>query len=184
MSSQFKLMPGNKWGYDPAAVDPVIELARRQFEEPGANLIDAATLRKAAFPLVKGGYRITAVDAALDRLDEAFAQKEAQLLVERDGRASALDYVDSIRATLLARASRPRGKRFKRTGFFSKGYSPRRVDALVAAVANELGAPGSLTVAALREQAFTPSWRGYNEAQVDAFIDRSVEVLQLSAALR
>jgi DivIVA domain-containing protein len=184
MSSQFKLMPRNKWGYDPAAVDPVIERARRQFGEPGANLIDAASLRKAAFPLVKGGYRITAVDAALDRLDDAFAQQEAQLLVEREGRAAALDHVDSIRATLVGRARRRRGKRFNRTGFFAKGYSPRKVDAMVGAVVRELESQGSLTVANLRELAFTPTWRGYNEAQVDAFIDRAVEVLQLSAALR
>jgi len=183
MTAQFKLVSTKKWGYNPADVDPLIAAARTQFANPDQPGLGASDLRTAQFGLIKGGYRISAVDAALDRLDDAFAANEAKRLLARGGHIGANEELEKLRETLLARTNRKKRKRFARIGLFGKGYSVRQVDSLVAGVQALLEGRTRTEIAALREYSFGSTWNGYTEAQVDAFIDRAIEYLQLSAAL-
>ena len=181
--SQFKTVTGRKLGYAPIEVDALIALARQQFEQPDQRLIDAVQLRSAQFTLEKGGYQPALVDAALDRLDDAFVQREVLRLKHDGANTAALDYLDSVRAKLMVRSARPNRHRFSRVGLLQSGYSVRQVDNLLNQIASP-DAAQTIAVAQLRDAAFKPARRGYNEAQVDAFIDRAIEFIQLSVTLR
>lgn len=183
MTAHFLLAAANEWGYDPKSVDPVIDLARNQFANPASHVLDAATLRTSQFKLVKGGYQIASVDAALDRLDDAFAQQEANRLLARNGHEGARQKMQDLRETLKARIARGKRRSFKRQAWWLKGYSMPQVDALLKSIDATLDGQSNLSVSVLRQFTFTPKWAGYSEAQVDAFIDRTVQYLQISRAL-
>jgi len=183
MSAHFKKVSASELGYDPASVDPIIDLARKHFADPDGRALDAATLRNSAFKLVKGGYQIASVDAALERLDEAFVEQEARLVLERTGHDGAAAHINGIRNTLQGRIDRPAKQRFDRTALWFKGYSVAQVDSLLKRIDGAIEGRRDLTAADLREVTFAPRWRGYSEAQVDAFIDRAVQFLQLRKTL-
>lgn len=183
MTAHFKRVAANEQGYDPAEVDRWIDLARAQFADPGSHVLNASTLRTVQFPVVKGGYQISAVDAALDRLDDAFAEQEAHRLLTRYGHQGATEQLAELRSLLQSRIERPNRRRFQRQPWRLKGYSVRQVDAMLGVIAAELREGGIVSVAQLRQQTFSPRWAGYTEAQVDAFLDRTIQYLQLSRAL-
>ena len=183
MSANFKRVPETQLGYEPNQVDATIALARQQFSEPTSRVIGASGLRTSQFELVKGGYEVASVDAALDRLDDAFAQNEANRLIALSGHHGARDYVANLGHTLVERASRPSAKKFRRTGWFAKGYSRRQVDAIVSLVRESVQSQDELAVSYLRQVVFSPRWGGYRENQVDAFIDRAIEFFQLSRSV-
>jgi len=181
--SNFNKTAPDELGYNPADVDPVIELARRQFAEPTSRVLDASQLRAAQFGLVKGGYQIAAVDQALERLDDAFAVNEAKRLTAQRGHHGAFLFLEELKATLLGRAQRPAGHKFKRNPFWVKGYSKHQVDLLLATVAGYFEGTDRITVEQLRKVVFSPRWGGYVENQVDAYIDRVVEHLQVGKSI-
>lgn len=181
--SNFNRTDANELGYDPADVDPVIDLARRQFAEPTSRVIDASQLRASQFRLVKGGYQIAEVDQALERLDDAFAVNEAKRLTAQRGHHGAFLFLEELKATLLGRAQRPAGHKFKRNPFWVKGYSKHQVDILLATVAGYFEGIDRVSVEQLRRVVFSPRWGGYVENQVDAYIDRVVEYLQVSKSV-
>ncbi len=181
MSNNFPTVSAKEMGYDPGQVDAVINQARVQFAEPSSNIIDAKKLRTVQFALVAGGYQVEAVDAGLDRLDDAFAQRERDRLATSFGATEAFDEIDKIRKLIKGRVRRPNGKKLARTGFFTKGYSVKQVDAFLNTVGLRLSGKTELTIADLRNVTFKPKWGGYVENQVDALIDKTVEYLQLSS---
>lgn len=183
MTAHFPKAAAKELGYHPAQVDALVERARQQFSTPGSHNLEAKTMRTSQFELVPGGYVISAVDAALDRLDDAFAVQDAKRLVAQIGEHGAIEHVANLKAMLAGRISRPKGKRFGRTKWWLKGYSARQVDAMLNLVGEQLSATKSVPVARLREITFQPKWGGYVENQVDSFIDKSVEYIQLSGSL-
>lgn len=183
MSANFLKTQPDELGYNPADVDPVIELARRQFADPASRVLSASDLRAAQFGLVKGGYQIAAVDQALERLDDAFAVNEAKRLTAQRGHHGAFLYLEELKATLVARAERPAGHKFKRNPFWFKGYSKHQVDLLLAQVAGYFAGTDRIGVEQLRRTVFSPRWGGYVENQVDAYIDRVVEHLQVGKSI-
>ena len=182
MSYSFPQEPNGK-GYAPAEVDEFIAKARRQFEDPSQFLVSSGLARHATFSLVKGGYAIAAVDAAIDRLEDTFAQKELAKARAEQGDFAMDDrlarYVDSLQG----RINRPKGKRFKRAGWPLRGYSPKQVDALCQTIERFLVSGASLSSTDVRNQLFKAKRGGYAENQVDAFLDRTIEVIQLRKAL-
>lgn len=183
MTAHFPTTDDHEFGYDPKAVDPVIDSAREQFANPGTRVLEAATLRSSQFGLIKGGYVIAAVDSALDRLDDVFAEQEANRLLARNGHDGARQKMTELQGTLTGRISRARRHAFKRQPWWLKGYSTRQVDQLLGAIGESLSGGAQLSVSSLRTMTFAPKWAGYNEAQVDAFIDRTVQYLQISKHL-
>lgn len=180
MSNIFPKSGAKVLGYEPGQVDAVVNQARVQFGEPNSSIIDARELRLAQFDLVEDGYLISEVDAALDRLDDAFALREKQRLFNQLGPIAAGERVDEIRRLLKGRVRRPKGKRLGRQNWFGKGYSVGEVDHLMSRVAATLQGKDAITVQELRDAAFKPKWGGYIENQVDSFIDKTIEYLQLS----
>jgi DivIVA domain-containing protein len=184
MTATFKRVPADTDGYETTSVDHWIDLARQQFSNPASHVLDASTLRNLQFAVEKGGYDIKAVDSALDRLDDAFAEQEANRLLVRNGHDGARAHVAQIASLLFGRIERPARKRFTRQSWFRKGYSVAQVDALLTRLDAELAASNQAAIGELRQVTFSPRWAGYTEAQVDAFIDRAIQYLQLSKTLR
>lgn len=183
MTATFNKASAKELGYSPQQVDEVIALARKQFTDPASRVFDAKKLRTAQFALVKGGYQISEVDTALERLDDAFAANEAKRLIAQRGHHGAWLYLEELKATLVARAHRPAGKKFKRNPFWLKGYSKHQVDLFAAQIAGYFASENRLTVEQLRAVAFSPRWGGYLENQVDAYLDRVVEHLQVGKSI-
>jgi len=109
-------------GYDPEIVDEFLDRAKQVFEGEGDGLA-SADIRQKVFPLVsKDGYATKAVDEALWRLEEAFADKER---VERTNAEGEENYYHDVRARaqeILDRVARPSGKKFRRSSLLQPGY--------------------------------------------------------------
>lgn len=133
----------------------------------------AVEVRRAGFELVRGGYDTTAVDEALDALEERV------LLVQgmaAGGRALAdpVGEVDDLRAGL----STPYMKRFPRAGALRRGYDVDDVDELVDTLVTSLDGTGpAVSVEDVRSACFRPRRGGYREHDVDEMLDRVVELL-------
>ncbi|MDQ4213285.1 DivIVA domain-containing protein [Microbacterium capsulatum] len=163
-------------GYQRAAVDAFLNSARGAFEE-GARGIGAADIRSASFPLVRGGYEIAAVDAALARVEEAFAQRERASAVAARGASAWVGRARTDAQLILDHLSRPRGHRFARTGLLTFGYRIDEVDHVASRIVRFLRDGDALSVDQVRQTAFRMQRRGYREEQVDALLDATIEVL-------
>lgn len=181
MSFPFPHAKPRKLGYAPAEVDEFISKARQayNFGSDGTEL----GIRKSEFNLVKGGYSVTAVDVALDRLEDSFARRQYERIVERSGVEALHERANQIRIVLVGRIERPKRKRFDNTGFILRGYSRKQVDAFLDSVSNHIDNRADLPVDDVRKMIFTPKRGGYAENQVDAFIDAVIELLQIEKVL-
>lgn len=132
----------------------------------------AADVRQAGFELVRNGYDIGAVDAAMDALEERVLAAE-QALAGRRGRVDTAGEAAFLRDELVA----PYMKRFPRAGSLRRGYDIDDVDDFVDRVVAALEGTGRLTVDQVRAAAFRPRRGGYQEDAVDDMLDRVVELL-------
>ena len=81
MPSTFPRESNRRLGYDPQEVDRFISSARAEFDRRSGGL-RAADVRRTAFTMRRGGYATPAVDAALERLEDAFAVRERESAVQ------------------------------------------------------------------------------------------------------
>jgi DivIVA domain-containing protein len=172
----FASTTGRTKGYDKRTVDAFLAKARAAFEARDGSM-SSHDVRQVAFPLVKRGYVIAAVDAALSRIEDAFAARERDAAIARDG---AHAWVGQTRATaqaVLDRVSRPHGKRFDRVNSLRYGYRVDEVDLVTDKIATYLETGQSVTVEQVRAVAFRMQRGGYREVQVDAVLDAVVEVM-------
>lgn len=172
----FPLTRGRTKGYERRAVDEFLTRARTSFES-GAEPVSASEVRLAAFPLVRRGYAIVAVDAALSRIEDAFAARERESAL---GRGGAQDWVGHARETaqvVLDRLSRPAGQRFRRVSRLRYGYRADEVDIVADKLARYLRTGEGVTVEQVRGVAFRMERGGYTEVQVDALLDSVIEVM-------
>ena len=110
MSAPFELATKHELGYEPMQVDQVIATARAQFADERKSLVTAAELRKTEFDLVRGGYLISAVDGAIDRLDDALAAIEIAAVLRHHGREIVDKVKGQVTDLLFSRIDRPAGK--------------------------------------------------------------------------
>jgi DivIVA domain-containing protein len=133
-----------------------------------------------SFDPVKGGYSAAVVDAALDRLEDAFARRERDELIAASGEDAWLREIGNLSGILRGRLHRPDGERFRRP---SKGkarsYNTVDVDRLCRDLLGYLEEDKPLSVDNVRRAVFRPAVGkdGYEENQVDAFLDRVVELM-------
>lgn len=170
--------PRREKGYDKRAVEVFLARARAAFESPGSDpQITSITVRDAAFPLVKRGYAVAAVDAALGRIEDAFANREREEGIAREGVTGWLDGARATAQEVLNRLARPDGQRFARARGMRYGYHIDEVDLVSRKLVGffERGEP--VTVDQVRQAAFRMQRRGYREEQVDAVLDAVVEVM-------
>lgn len=176
-SAPFPEAPGRRKGYEKRAVDAFLEKAREAFEadEPGA--LRSTEVRSAAFPLVRGGYAVGPVDAALGRVEDAFAARERDYALSRLGARAWVAETRDTAQVVLDRLARPRGARFDRVGFLHYGYSVAEVDIVADRIARYLAAGDPITPEQVRSVAFRLQRGGYRETQVDAVLDAVIEVM-------
>ncbi|WP_241989023.1 DivIVA domain-containing protein [Leucobacter luti] len=180
MHTSFPLASGSHPGYAPEQVDEFLARARASYEgadTAGAGMT-AAEVRHTAFQVKRGGYATRYVDAALDRLEEVFFERERRAKVRAAGEDAWWDETRALLSEVRGRIQRPRGRRFRRRGLFATGYRRSQVDAFLDRVSEmferrEL----ALKPAEVRDVVFHSQWRGYDEDQVDALLDGVVELI-------
>jgi DivIVA domain-containing protein len=179
LSFEFAKVKGRKLGYDIEQVDAFVAMARQQYEHPEGHLLGAERIRETEFDLVKGGYLVSAVDAALDRIEDALADREISRKRETRGDFAVQDQLVRITEIVRGRIDRPKGKRFDRAAWPSRGYSRKQVDKLCNLIVEHLVNGEQLTMSEVRRIVFTAQRGGYAENQVDAFIDRVIQILHI-----
>ncbi|GAA5030040.1 DivIVA domain-containing protein [Microbacterium fluvii] len=175
-TSVFPEVRGREKGYDRAAVDAFLERAREAFERADGSLT-AVEVRQAAFPLRRHGYQVAPVDAALGRIEDAFAARERDSALAVSGAHEWVDQARTSAQEILDRVSRPAGERFDRVGVLHYGYRRDEVDLVTDKIARYLETGDAVTLEQVRAVAFRMQRRGYREAQVDALLDAVIEVM-------
>jgi DivIVA domain-containing protein len=171
--------PGRSKGYEKRAVDAFLSRAKDSFDLPlgEQGTLSAVDIRQVAFPLVKHGYAIASVDAALGRIEDAFAARERQAVVTRAGASEWVGQAKETAQVVLDRLSRPRGHRFDRVNILRYGYRVDEVDLVSDKITGYLESGQQVSVEQIRSVAFRMQRGGYRETQVDAVLDAVVEVM-------
>lgn len=178
VSSTFPRAPRSVRGYDVDQVEAFLATARDAYSDTGGtHPLDSGAIRNTAFAMVRGGYDPKAVDAALERLEDAFAQREREQLTAAVGDTEWNTEARAMAQSLVDRLSRPSGARFRRSGLLTTGYRVRDVDEFAERVTGFLLRGAPLTAAEVREVVFRPAKRGYDEAQVDLVLDTLVRTM-------
>jgi DivIVA domain-containing protein len=180
--ASFERVARTEYGYNAKQVDQFLQRARVSLETPGAaaHPIRSNDVRAVSFDPVKGGYSAAAVDAALDRLEDAFARRERDELIAERGEEAWLRQIGQLSGTLRGRLHRPDGERFRRpTRKKARSYNTKDVDRLCVDLIGYLEEDKPLSVDNVRRAMFRPAvgQDGYEETQVDAFLDRVVELM-------
>lgn len=181
-NSKFKLVGPKEVGYNVKQVDVFLERARAYFlntDTPGAA-ITSHDVRTAAFDPARGGYNAQAVDAAMDRIEDEFVLREKELLIAAEGEKAWMMKIGKSATVLRARLHRPDGERFRRPSRKNaSSYNVDDVDVLCRELLVYIEDNGELSVDVVRRAVFAPEKGadGYEESQVDAFLDRVVELM-------
>lgn len=179
MSFTFPRTDKKNPGYEAEQVDAFLARARAQFTNPVDGGVSAYDVRNTEFDLVHGGYDPAIVDGAMDKLEDSFAARELQRQKADRGSYAVEDRYSRVVELIRGRLERPRGQRFANTGFLLRGYSRKQVDALCEHITRHLDSGVPLAMDDVRRVVFNVKRLGYVEAQVDAFIDRVIEALQI-----
>ncbi|MCU1572358.1 MAG: DivIVA domain repeat protein [Micrococcaceae bacterium] len=181
-AAAFPRVASRELGYNTSQVDQFLSRAQAYYAARDANLkaMSSRDIRTAVFDAARGGYQAQAVDAVLDRLEDAFAQRERDILVGRKGEEAWLLQLGKTSATLRARLHRPDGERFRRPRRnLARSYHVDDVDALCRKLLGYFEQDKALSVDVVRRAVFRPAKGrdGYEESQVDAFLDRVIELM-------
>lgn len=180
--ASFERVQRSEYGYNAKQVDQFLQRARVSLETPAAakQPVNSSVVREVAFDPVKGGYSAAVVDAALDRLEDAFARRERDELIAARGEEAWLREIGNLSGILRSRLHRPDGDRFRRPSRNkARSYDTADVDRLCHELVAYLEHDKPLSVDSVRRAVFRPAAGkdGYEEAQVDAFLDRVVELM-------
>ncbi|WP_354569604.1 DivIVA domain-containing protein [Glaciihabitans sp. UYNi722] len=179
MSTTFPRTRNSRKGYSVEQVEDFLEDARRAYSaDPGApTVVNAASIRQMAFAMQKGGYSSVHVDAALERLEDAFATRERERAIQDRGDEAWYSEARTIAQEILDRLARPEGHRFDRVTGLSNGYRRKDVDAFANRLVKYFQDGQPMSVEDVRTVAFRPKKGGYREAQVDLLLDSVVNVM-------
>ena len=179
MSFTFPKSGSKQPGYSQSQVEEFLSRARAQFNTPVESGLTAHDVRNTEFDLVHGGFIPDVVDSAMDKLEDSFAAREILRQKNEKGSYALDDRLARVVELIRGRLIRPKGKRFSTTGFLLRGYSRKQVDALCEHILRHFDSQAPLTIDEVRRVVFNAKRGGYVEAQVDAFIDRVIEALQI-----
>ena len=179
MNAPFPRARESRPGYDTDEVDSFLASARDAYAQLSGGPADlrAVDLRHTAFSLKKGGYSAPHVDAALERLEDAFAVRERQYAIASQGGEAWLRNARETAQEIVNRLARPARERFTRAGVLTTGYNIRQVDAFSDRVSGYFRDGSVLTVDDVRTVSFAPQRGGYSEPQVDLVLDAVVDVM-------
>ncbi len=180
-SSPFARVGRTEFGYNTRQVDRFLTKARGYYNADNPDgAITSKDVRAMAFDPARGGYEPQAVDAALDRLEDVFALRERDHLIRTQGEDAWLRQIGRSAAVLRNRLHRPAGERFRRpTKKDTPSYDVEDVDRLCDELLRYLEHEAPLSVDVVRRAVFREARGadGYEENQVDVFLDRVVELM-------
>lgn len=179
-----------KWGYDPDQVDEFLDKAHKLYESDDAQLTQQ-DIQNVSFELKRGGYVIAQVDAALARLERAVVDKQTTWEISKQGRVAWKARTEELYREIAGHADRGEGERFAPGRGKSPSYDRKQVDRLIDRIvdkcAAELGVDGAeddpkldvITPDYVADSVFTQrkGRKGYDERQVDYFLNSCVELL-------
>jgi DivIVA domain-containing protein len=179
VSTTFPRTRKSRRGYSIDQVEDFLEDARRAYsaDVTASSVINAESIRTTSFVMQKGGYSTVHVDAALERLEDAFASRERELAVQSSGDEAWFSGARSTAQQILDRLSRDRGQRFDRVSILSDGYHRKDVDAFADRLVTYFQDGSALSIDEVRTVAFRPKKGGYRETQVDLLLDTVVNVM-------
>ncbi|MET1052592.1 MAG: DivIVA domain-containing protein [Mycetocola sp.] len=179
MSTIFPTAEGRVRGYNREQVDVFLAAARDAYDidDTETPTMTSADIRRTSFNLARGGYATHAVDAALERLEDAFALRERERALAEKGKGEWLTAARETAQVILNRLNRDEGHRFSRTNVLAQGYNVDDVDALSDRLKDyfEKGTPVSADT--VRTAVFRAQRGGYVESQVDLVLDAVTEVM-------
>lgn len=178
----FDRVDSQEFGYNVKQVDHFLARARATYNGTGDDdsVVTSHLVRRTSFEPQKGGYGAQDVDAALDRLEDVFAQRERDALIEAEGENAWLEQVGHLSAILRGRLHREPGQRFRRPSRRNApSYNVEDVDTLCGHLLQYFEQDVPMSVDAVRRASFREAvgQDGYEESQVDAFLDRVVELM-------
>ncbi|PKV03799.1 cell division protein DivIVA [Bifidobacterium pseudolongum] len=184
-----------KKGYDVHQVDAFLEQAHALYEADGIQL-HRSDIQDASFDIVKGGYAIPQVDAALERLEQAVTDKQTQYDIAQLGRVAWKAQTEAQFQELDRHAQRAEGQRFAPAQPKTPSYDRKQVDRLIDRVlakaeaelerisAGSSGRQGpeadpTFTSQYVEDVSFTQrkGKHGYDERQVDYYLNACVNLL-------
>ncbi len=179
MSTTFPRSRRSRPGYSVDQVEDFLEEARRAYgADPGeVTIVTAESIRRTAFDLERGGYSTSHVDAALERLEDAFAAREREHEFSAAGDSAWYYRARKTAQAVLDRLDRPRRHRFNRVGFLRFGYNPKDVDAFADRLTKYFQDGEPMGVDEVRGVVFRTKRGGYSEAQVDLVLDAVIAVM-------
>lgn len=177
VSTTFPRTSKKTLGYNLKQVEEFLESTRQAYDADDTTRLSAADIRHTAFAMAKGGYSPEHVDAALERLEDAFAARERDRMARAVGEQAWLDQARSTAQVLINRLGRPAGARFDRTSFLTTGYNRADVDRFSAKLVKYFQDGYPVTIDSVRTVVFRPQRGGYREAQVDLVLDGVVDVM-------
>ncbi len=175
----FPLAARGEIGYRVEVVDRFLARARASYDlaDNPSERVTSAEIRSTAFPVARKGYSARFVDAAMDRLEEVFYERERRERIQEIGEEAWWAETGQLLREVRGRIERPRGKRFSRRGVFATGYRRSQVDAFLDRVLALFAGTEGLTTSDVRGVVFHSEWRGYSEDEVDALLDAVIELL-------
>jgi DivIVA domain-containing protein len=176
--STFPRSPRSKQGYDVEQVDEFLKAARHAYDgDASAPTLTAADIRHTAFSMAKGGYSTSHVDAALERLEDAFSAREREANRSRAGDAAWFEEARTTAQVVLNRLDRPIGHRFDRVSFLTLGYNRTDVDRFANRLVRYFQDGRPMSVEEVRTVTFREQRGGYREVQVDLLLDSVTDVM-------
>lgn len=166
-------------GYDKEQVDSYLKMVKAVFynETEVTTSITSNELRTKSFDLRNKGYDPRYVDAALDRLEDVFYAREREDFLKKNGYAAFKQKNDNLLQELKGRMERDKKERFKTRSFLAHGYKISQVDAALDQITQVISRPGIVKPNQIRHLRFHSQRGGYDEAQVDAFLDAVIDYL-------
>jgi DivIVA domain-containing protein len=167
-------------GYNTTQVEEFLQLARRAYDRtarPDDAPLTSDRIRLTAFGMQKGGYSTAHVDAALERLEDAFAAQERQVAARLHGDEAWLREARGTAQVVSNRLARPEGHRFDRVNPLVRGYSVREVDRFGDKLMRYFRDGWPISIDDVRTVVFKTQRGGYREAQVDLLLDAVVDVM-------
>lgn len=181
---------GRKWGYNTSQVDEFLSKAHRLYER-AKPAMSQESVQISSFDLQKGGYRISDVDGALMRLQQAVSDKHTRWEVEYRGERGWMEETLGLALSLKPRALAPLCKRFDKGKRKTISYDRQQVDQVMddswytickhlsISPDTSLREPMDVDAIDVSDTVFTQrkGKRGYGEPSVDAYLNRVVQVL-------
>ena len=181
---------GRKWGYNMSQVDEFLTKAHQLYLQPQPSM-SQQSVQTSSFDLQKGGYRISDVDGALIRLEQAVSDKHTRWEVEYWGERGWMAETLGLALTLKPRELAPLCKRFDKGKRKSISYDRQQVDQVMddswytickhlsIPTGTRLREPMDIDAIEVSDTIFTQrkGKKGYGEPSVDAYLNRVVQVL-------